>query len=192
MKIIVEEKKRNWRNEIIIAAMVVIAVIGGDLLINGLPGSSPPWITFESQEGNFSILFPKQPTQSTQILRTAYGNVNQYIFTANDTNGIYYTIGYTDIPLQSFENRTIDEMLDSATAGEVNGVGGTLISETVISINGSQGREVNISVAQGDYRIKSQHFFIGQRLYQLVVIAPKDYIELKDVRNFLDSFELNP
>ena len=70
---------------------------------------------------------------------------------------------------------------------------GKLVSDTKISLAGHPGREVVID-ARGPHGprglIRGRLFMVGNRLYQLMVVAPQGRDDEKAAEDFLKSFKL--
>lgn len=99
---------------------------------------SSQWLKYESAAGRYSVLVPAQPTLTTQDSATASGEkVTQYVALSSEANSVYLTAYFDHIPGATFS-------MDKARDGMVQAVDGTLLRDTVISLDGNPGREIKI------------------------------------------------
>lgn len=146
------------------------------------------WEEFSSSEGAFSILMPGTPTEQTKTVNTAVGPIDAYFFLL-ERKDIAYMVGYSDYPDTVVQKTNPDAILEGARNGAVANVQGKLLNELIISLNGYPGRELKIEPAGGKGTIKAKIFIVGNRLYQVMVVTPKEKAFSKNVRRFLDSFK---
>lgn len=99
-------------------------------------------------------------------------------------------VAYFDYPNTVVQDRTPDMILDGARDGAVANAQGKLLRELIISLDGHEGRELHIETAGGKATIKARIFIVGRRLYQEMVLTPKEETFSTNVNKFLDSFTL--
>ena len=172
--------------------VIIVAVAMAIFFIEGVETKKESlWIEFESEEGRFSALFPHEPELKTKIIKTIFGNVTLYDYSARDENGTIYGILYADFPQESFENRTveqIEQMLDETVTGMVLGLNGTLLYKESIYLDGNPGREIEI--ASGNNLIRERFYLVGKRNYQMLVTTGKDKTFHKKIDDFFNSLKL--
>ena len=125
------------------------------------------------------VVEPKQTQQGArEITRaTVMDGSTKLCFAAAHSRHLGIT--YTDI----------NEALDKARNGAIQGGGGTLISEIAIRHDGLLGREVFFHLGNPKaIVVRMQIWFVSQDLYQIMVIGSKRAIENSDVQQFFDSF----
>ncbi len=152
---------------------------------------APTWTEFESTQGGFAVLLPGTPTEHNRTAKTASGSIDAHMFLV-DHGDVAYMVAYSDYPDTMLEERTPKLILDGARDGAVAHAKGKLLSESIVSINEHQGREVHIERVGGKVTITARIFLVGRRLYQVMVLMPKDKASSKDVKKFLDSFRIQP
>lgn len=157
------------------------------LLLGGCQGST--WDEFTSSEGAFSILLPGVPTEQTKTVNTAVGPIDAHFFLL-ERKDVAYMVGYSDYPDTVVQKNNPDAILEAARNGAVANVQGKLLSELMVSLNGYPGRELKIEPAGGKGTIKAKIFMVGNRLYQVMVVTPREKAFSKNVRKCLDSFKL--
>jgi hypothetical protein len=160
---------------------VIYLIRGGDKL--------KEFEEYYSADGRFSVLFPGEPKESLQSVRTAAGQINLVMLTAGSkTSG--FAVGYTDYPRNVVESSDPEEMLDGARDGAVRNVGGRLIDETPLDFHGHPAREIRVE-APKKTSIRSRLILIENRLYQLVVISKSARILDEKGSEFFDSFTVD-
>jgi len=167
--------------------------------MNFAPSDTTNWDAFQSTEASFSMRFPKEPTESSQIVETEIGNVEvkQYSFEpelGKDPN-ILYGVGFSTYPAEYIDGEQMDEaqlseFFENSINGTVENVQGRLLSTHIIRYRGFPGREIKVDVKDGLAVIKMRSYLIRNRMYIVQVISPSGNTFNKSVNYFLDSFEL--
>lgn len=148
-----------------------------------------PWEKFSSSQGAFSVLMPGTPTEQIRTANTAFGSIDVHMYLLEQTD-VVYMVAYSDYPNTVVQGRTPDMILDGARDGAVANAQGKLLRELIISLDGHEGRELHIETAGGKATIKARIFIVGRRLYQEMVLTPKEETFSTNVNKFLDSFTL--
>ncbi|MDB9524500.1 hypothetical protein PN498_00745 [Oscillatoria sp. CS-180] len=148
---------------------------------------------FSSEAGQFSISTPAPLEETQQSVDTPVGPIEIYTFTAEQDDAAY-VVAYSDYPPEIVEQTDPDQLLDSSRDGAINNLGGTLVSEEAIDLEGNPGRSLVIStdVNAGEPAvIDSRIYLVENRLYQILVVMPEDDNDDAASTNFLESFSLN-
>jgi hypothetical protein len=148
------------------------------------PKAAGDWITHSSTAGRFSILMPATPRTQEQPVDTAAGKLINYVAMAQRGSAAF-AISYADYPQNNAEPQGV---LDTVRDGAVTGIKGTLVTTKRITHKGFPGREFQASVQGALYT--SRIFLVGDRLYQMVVVAPVGQLSDSDISKFLTSFDL--
>lgn len=150
---------------------------------------SETWQEFISESGGFSVLLPGKPTETIVPAKPQdnSGEERQFSLETEDENLVYY-ISYTDfLNLSSQLNLSeIDEMFNSARDAFVEG--GRLISESNLTLNEYQGRQLEREDSNG-VRIKARMYWVYPRFYLLMVVTSTTTFSPASDR-FLNSFKL--
>lgn len=149
------------------------------------------WEKFSSSEGAFSALMPGTPTQQVRTAKTSSGLVDAYMFLV-ERRDVAYVVAYSDYPNPMIQAGTPKLILDGARDGAVANVQGKLVRESVISLDGHQGRELQIESPGGKVTVTARLFLVDRRLYQVMVLMHNDKASSEDVNKFLDSFRIQP
>lgn len=151
---------------------------------------------FISQSGEFSVMTPVQLQETVQTVDTPDGGqIDIHLFSAEARNAAYM-ITYATYPEQAIAGLDPQFLLANGRDGAVANAGGTLASDTEISLQGYPGRELRIEGAseQGQALVlHSRMYLVHSRLYQVIVVVPAAQALTADMEGFLASFELlNP
>jgi hypothetical protein len=161
-------------------------------------GFAPPddWYLFEGP--GYSMTFPKKPTESTQSVPTAIGELEMELFmyegaTDGDDNFLYglITSVYPDSLVNSGKVELLPEFFRRSIDGAVANVKGKLLSEKNITIGGFPGREVRVDYQQGLAVIKMRVYLIHNKLFLIQTITATEKEGNQGVSRFHDSFRLS-
>lgn len=162
------------------------------LLVAACNTAAPELEEFASEGGNFTIQTPITLAEDSQSVDTAVGPIEIHTFTAEDRNAAY-VVAYSDYPAEMVDQTDPDTLLNGSRDGAVENVGGTLISEDTIDLNGNPGRALVIDAETGDGEeatVNANLYLFENRLYQVLVVVPKGEEDKVDVEGFLSSFSV--
>jgi hypothetical protein len=171
-----------------VAAAVAVAIT----LVAGT-ASAETWKEFESKVGKCAVSMPGTPTENKQTFDTEAGPVEAYLYMLEtDSGDVAYLMGFNDFPADLVAQSDPQVMLDGARDGAVRNVGGKLLEEKKISINGHPGRYIKVSAPgdNGENLVFARVYLVKNRLYQALVVFPKKTLRQGDVDKFLGSFRL--
>lgn len=152
-------------------------------------GSKPAtggWIKYSSERGRFSVVMPTQPSPRDQPIDSAAGPTVNHVFMSVKGSAAF-AVSYADYP-QASDSADPQVVLDNVRQGALNGIKGTLVSSRRIMHKGYPGREFQASTKGALYT--SRIYLVGNRLYQLVVVAPVGALSDTEINRFLTSFDL--
>ena len=144
------------------------------------------WYEFTSEHGNFGLLMPKTPDQSTTD-NPSTGHT-EYLIGAR-LGGYSYVVRYADYPQDLLQKTGVEKWLDNERDYIVASVPGKLISERAISLNGYPGREIKVLAGDGKLRI-CRLYIVNSRYYNVYVVMPDQNSTSTQVDHYLDSFRL--
>lgn len=161
-----------------------------NVAIRGFTFSSPQ--EFKSEAGGFSVVTPLTLKESVQSVDTELGKLDIHIFTA-ERGDTAFVVGYSDYPQEIIQLSDPDQMLDGGRDGAAANVNGKVIAEDKITLNNYLGRDLVINgIAENgqEMTIQAYMFLVENRLYQVMVVAPKGELNSSEAGNFLRSFRL--
>lgn len=148
---------------------------------------------FSSEVGQFTISTPAPFEETQQSVETPVGPINIYTFTAEKDESAY-VVAFSDYPPQLVEQSEPELLLNSSRDGAIDNLGGTLVSEEAIDIEGNPGRSLIISTGADTPEpaiINSRIYLVDNRLYQILVVSPEDKDLQATSETFLESFNLD-
>lgn len=156
------------------------------------------WVTVSSEEGKFTAEMPMQPIPQKQEIPSEIGDMtmNMYMADVSALGGDNMLMGiiYIDYPESLLDSVSTPEKLEAFFAqsrdGAVANMGGSLVSEKKLEIDGNQGMEYNISIMEDSFLARMQYYLVGTRGYILQVISKKGTEDNEDAKRFLTSFKL--
>jgi hypothetical protein len=154
------------------------------------------WYQYETKY--YKILFPKKPTESSQVAKSAIGdlklNLSIYAVPENETeDNLAYLVNETEYPdsvINSDKKDLLENFFRHSIDGAVNNVQGKLLSEKVIELNKFPGREIRADYQNGLAVITMRLYLVRNKLFltETITDTKKDFN--KSISKFMDSFEL--
>jgi len=164
----------------------------GALMLTACESNQVATESFSSEMGQFSIETPAPFEETQQSVETPVGAVEIHTFTA-ETEDTAYVVAYSDYPPEIVNQTDPQVLLDSSRDGAVSNLGGTVVSEEVIDLEGNPGRSLVINTEANQDQaatINSRIYLVDNRLYQILVVAPDNSADAEVSQSFLDSFDL--
>jgi hypothetical protein len=155
-------------------------------------GNDAPWISFSPPKAGFSILLPAPPLEQQQTIKSPQGDVKvtTFVLDRKKEKGAY-AVSLSEFPLKAIKSGTEERRLNNARDGAIASSKGKLKSEKRLTLQGSPGRELLIWV--GDMGvIRTRIYAVKNRLYQVTVTGPGEWVTSKDPERFLGSFKIHP
>ncbi len=147
----------------------------------------------KSEAGRFSVMTPTPLEEMVQSLETQGDKIDLHIFSGQlgDTG---YFVSYWDYPPGLIQPDKLEKMLDASRDGSVAKVSGRLIREGKLTLMGNPGREMVIETGSQTgpeaRRLQGRLFIVGDRMYQIMVVAPRDEKSRPETEAFLQSLKL--
>jgi hypothetical protein len=167
-----------WKKSRAFAAVAVLLVVSGC--------GTPEFKEFSSKDGRFKILMPGTPKEQTQ---KAVG-VDVKLYMVETRQGAYMA-SYADMPVPTNESdEQIQTRLDGARDGSVRNVNAKLLSTSNITLGKCPGRSYDAELPGGKGVVRGNIYMSGTRLYQVMVVGTKSFVDSADSKKFLDSFAI--
>jgi hypothetical protein len=141
---------------------------------------------FTSVEGAFRVIVPGTPEHRTRVFETAYGPGELHSYVSRGAHGMAYAVTSIKSPALQGDPEAI---LVNARNNALEGAKSQLVTDGWISLDGHRGRQFVGANADGA-TLHGRIYLVGQRLYSLVVIVPKDRAVQEKVDHFFESFKL--
>ena len=140
------------------------------------------WISYKSPDGAFTVDMPSAPTVATDSAMSAVGAVPTTTYTNDD--------GVVGLMVMDGDLSNLQGTLD--VEGAVKGIlsdGRILKSETVVQLDGHEGRYVALSNSDGSQYVDVV-YIVGRHIYQAMTAIPKDATpaQAAEAERFVQSF----
>jgi hypothetical protein len=143
------------------------------------------WQPFSSADWRFSVLFPGQPEHKQQpwldddtIIIHSYSALQ---------DAVIYTVAVSEHPAAWVEAIPEDERLDPQRHAPVTALGGEVLNDLSVDIQGHKGRERLIEVENVGL-IRTRLFWVGRRFYQVYMTSNREFWNPFAGDYFLNSF----
>jgi hypothetical protein len=158
--------------------LFVLPVVTAGLLVSG--GSDPTkWQPLSDPAGKFSIELPGKAKQQSLPIGEHKGTV----FVVEVNNGAYM-IAHVDLP----PGTTYD--YNAGVKGIADKIAGTVTTSQDVKIDGTTGKEFEMTVKNPAGHAAGRLFYVGNRLYILQALGSSVRLSDADVQQFLKSFKL--
>ena len=162
------------------------AVAAVCLLLPAAGAAQTEWKERTWKAGDCSALLPGEPVEQTKDV----GQGRKVYLWIVSQGKIAYVVSYADMPeLAKAGGELIEKALENGRKQAAVNLKGKVIYDKEHKLNGNPGREVHIETpALGIYRMRM--YVIGPRLYQVIVLGPREVALSKDSDRYLDSFKV--
>lgn len=157
------------------------------LIVAGTARADDPkvsWHTHKDEKGNMSVEFPGEPKKIER------SNTVQALLEAEDGKAVYIA-AYTPLPMPvDLDGELPKQMLrDSQSSMEKSLNGKVLSSKEVKHADKYPARDIQVE-APGIGIYKTRVIVTENRLFQVTVLGPKDFVESANVKRFFGSFKI--
>jgi hypothetical protein len=148
------------------------------------------WKTFTWEAGKCSALLPGTPKAQKQSTKLPDGSVLDIYMQLVDKGNRAYILSYLDIAaLKAANEDAIQKALDNGRDQAAANLGGKVVSDMKRKLETFPGREIHID-APGLGLYRARMYVVRGRLYQIVVLGPRDVALSKESTRYLDSLKL--
>jgi hypothetical protein len=163
------------------------------LVLTALAGCGTPQFTpFSPEGGQFKIVMPGAPREETR--ETKSGQL--HLYTAEFSHGAY-SVQWIDLPGARDEGEeALKKRLNAERDAGVKEVSGKIVKDDEITLDGKYpGRDFTADVPSvggqsGQMRVRL--YLVRGRLFQIMVVGKKSFLESAEVGKFFDSFTFLP
>lgn len=161
--------------------------------------SDKKWVTFNSQEGHYSIEFPMQPQCMVKKIPSPVGNLDFNFCGYQNQDGsdenLMYGIGYSTFPSdkinsQKMNSAELENYFSNSVKGSVQNIQGKLLDVEIIYNDSFPGRKFRVDFRNGTAIIEHRLFLVRNTVYDIQVITPTDKTFNKSINKFFNSFKL--
>ncbi len=158
-------------------------------LISNILGVRKP-NKFTNKLGNFGVTFPGKPISASYPLTSADGDITIYVY-GYKNDKVTFFVNYMDLPDKTLKSKSAKDLLQDEKNGTLSSAGLDATDEE---------KEVNYGSYAGlFYKIKSldhnaygviQTYLVGNRIYELEMLATGSYPTDAEVKTFIGTFKL--
>lgn len=143
---------------------------------------------YRNDTGKFKILFPGKPSMSTV---KGMGDVMVQVF-AVESGGSAYTINYYDSP-NPLRDEDSPKLLDGEIDGFYKALAGKKATQKEIKLQDKhKGAEHTGTITKpADLSVRGRTFIVGQRVYNVLLLGPPNFVTAKPAQQYLDSFQVD-
>jgi hypothetical protein len=160
----------------------------GLVLALALPAVAEENKDYTSKAGKFSAAFPGKPKEQEV---TAAGATGQSV--TLEAKGGAYTVTYVDLPDAAADAlktpEAIELVLGATRDAAVTQMKGKVIDDDKIKLDGNVGRDFKVELPEKKM-MRNRMFIVGKRLYQVMVVGSKEFVEADASEKFLKTFKL--
>jgi hypothetical protein len=159
---------------------MVVCVIG----LAGRAEDKTEWQTHKSDKGNYSIEFPGKPTPVEK------SSTSQAVLEVMDGKAVYIS-AYTSFPNKvDLKGPLPKQVLDQSMDRMKESLKGKVLTSKDVTVDKKYpARDVDLDAPGiGVYRVRI--IITEERMYQTVVLGPKEFVEGADAKKFLGSFKI--
>ena len=139
-----------------------------------------------SADGKYKVLLFEGPKTKDNKA----GGITMHVV-ANDLGKKAVLVTHADMPIPADETaEQTQTRLDGAKNGAINSVKAKELKSAKITLGKHPGREFSAELPAGQGVLKARVYIVGKRLYQVLAVGPKDFVDSADVKKIFDSFEL--
>ena len=144
---------------------------------------------FAPPGGKFRVEMPGFPREETREVKT--GKLKLYI---SDVNQGSYSVQWIDLPSARDEDAATQKRhLAQARDKGIENVSGKLIKDEEIKLDGKYpGSDFTADVPSVNGQMHCRLYLVDGRLYQLIVVGRKAFVEGSGPVRFFESFRLQP
>jgi hypothetical protein len=170
---------------IAVLTLIVAALLAGC-------GGSAQWAEFKPDGGGFAVQMPGTPKEeSTDPVPTPAGDITMHLFTL-EGGPIEYAVGYFDLPAELVGLAGEDILLSAGMEGFFGALGGSVTSESSITLAGFPGVEATGPYSSGGQSgaMKGRTYMVDARIFAAFAAQPNGDGNSPDIDKFLNSFRL--
>ncbi len=144
------------------------------------------WKTLESQDAQFRISFPRNPTASQENSTASDGSrfvSNKLI--SSPASGVSYALAWWENPSQ--KNKTTDELFADFRDCDIKAFHGNVVSEKAATVQGYPAKDTVLFAPNG-LVVVNRVIRVGPRLYSLWFLDSTAHPDMANAHKFFGSF----
>lgn len=170
------------------------AHVGTQFMMLVLAGQANKGYKYSAQDGSYTVKFPGKPVENTQTVQTQLGPVKAIIVYYEANQGKRgYAVSSSQYKIDP-RKYNVEKGLDGARDGIAKNINATVTKETKINYKGAPGREIYLTMKQGQTKVHVYVVNAGKRptIYQAFVMDTTGKVDDAEVNSFLGSLTFKP
>jgi hypothetical protein len=148
------------------------------------------WKPYTSKDGKFSILWPGEPKVTKSTHPQTKTHKTNYKAPMPGAGIELLLVDVADLPADEVKKNGLDGTVKAVKDAITSGLKATLVSEEKCVVGKAKhpGKDLVLLLADKSTRVRLRACLVGERLYTVTVVAPKESLEGKVVGRLFESF----
>jgi hypothetical protein len=160
------------------------------LITQSVLGQLAQWHKFTSAEGKFEVFLPSTPIQTYANGNTKLRETTKATFVSLSSD-LVYSVAFQHHYNSPLINQSLEEFLLEKQEAAVNYMGGNLISESDLLIEGIYpAKEFYVESTKGNPHVRIRIFLANESLYTVSVGSYEEILFSQNAEKFFSSFKL--
>lgn len=143
---------------------------------------------YKSDEGKYTVRFPKEPTITNKELATTAGVLKVQTAKCDAGKETVLSVSHTTYP-PNFGEVDAAKILDGVRDG-LKGQDGVVKADQALTLGDDKVQARDVRIEAGKNGIRTRLILQDRRLVQVMAVGTKESLEAKPVEEFFKSFEL--
>jgi hypothetical protein len=158
------------------------------LVLCPLAAADSPPAPFASKDGRFAVALPDAPKEKDAKAKFGDAEVAVKLFTVGQKDRAF-VVTYSDYPKAKI-GADRDAFVAERVENNVSGLKGKVLANDKLTLGKGKhpGREVRVELADKKQLYRARAFLVGERLYQVAVLGPDEFVKGKEADAFFASF----
>ena len=144
--------------------------------------------SYQSEEGKFSVRFPKEPTVTNKELATTAGVLKVQTAKCDAGKDVVLSVSHTTYPA-SFGEVDATKILDGVRDG-LKGTDGEVKVDKPQTLGDDRAQIRDVRIEAGKNGIRTRLVLVDRRLVQVMAVGKSEALDGKAAEEFFKSFEL--
>ena len=140
-----------------------------------------------SSAGRYKVLFPGPVKSDTTDIKTVTGTLKLTLDTVKLSDKIVYMVTYVDLP-DDVAKADPKGRLDKVRDGN-KGSDGKVLTDQDVTVGADKCPGRDVLIAKPTISLRNRIVISGNRLYQVMLQGPHEFVTSRDADRFIESFE---
>jgi hypothetical protein len=145
------------------------------------------YLLFASSAGRYKVLFPGPVKSDTTDIKTAGGALKLTLDSVKLSDKIVFMVTYVDLP-EEVAKAAPGPRLDKVRDGN-KGTDGKVLTDQDITVGADKYPGRDVLIAKPTISLRNRIVIAGNRLYQIMLQGPHEFVTSRDADRFIESFE---